>query len=133
MGKVKRVCLIDDDHIFVYGAKRLMREINFFEDLSVFANGQEALEHFESKSKSADSLPNLMFLDLNMPIMNGWEFLDAFLNLPGIPSENIAIYIMSSSVDPRDLEKIQNHPAIKNYILKPLTTEDLETVLGEMV
>ena len=133
MGIVKRVCLIDDDHIFVYGAKRLMREFDFFEDLTVFSNGQDALYHFEAQSDSPDTLPSVIFLDLNMPVMNGWEFLEAFLNLPGITTHGIAIYIMSSSVDPRDLEKIQSHPYIKNYILKPLTTEDLENLSKEMV
>jgi CheY-like chemotaxis protein len=131
MAKVKRICLIDDDHIFIYGAKRLMREINFAEELSVFQNGQDALNYFESQSQDSEDLPAIIFLDLNMPVMNGWEFLDAFLNLPGIPTRDIAVYIMSSSVDPRDLEKIQSHPYIKNYILKPLTTEDLEGLLKE--
>ena len=132
MGRIKRVCLIDDDHIFVYGAKRLMREFDFFEDLSVFNNGQDALDHFEVQSQTPETLPSVIFLDLNMPVMNGWEFLEAFLNLPGITSQDISIYIMSSSVDPRDLEKIQAHPYIKNYILKPLTTEDLENLSQEI-
>jgi len=132
MAKVKRICLIDDDHIFVYGAKRLMREINFFEELSVFNNGQDAIDYFESQAKGSEDLPSIIFLDLNMPVMNGWEFLDAFLKLPGIPTKDIAVYIMSSSVDPRDLERIQAHPYIKNYILKPLTSEDLEGLLKEM-
>lgn len=133
MGSIKHVCLIDDDHIFVYGAKRLMREINFFEELSVFNNGQDALDHFEAQSQNPEMVPSVIFLDLNMPVMNGWEFLEAFLDLPGIIVQDIAIYIMSSSVDPRDLEKIQAHPHIKNYILKPLTTEDLENLSRELV
>ena len=133
MGIVKRVCLIDDDHIFVYGAKRLMREFNFFEDLAVFSNGQDALDHIEAQTDSPDTLPSVIFLDLNMPVMNGWEFLEAFLNLPGITAHGIAIYIMSSSVDPRDLEKIQAHPYVKDYILKPLTSEDLENLSKEVV
>ena len=109
MSKIDHICLIDDDHIFVYGAKRLMREMDFYQDLSVFSNGQEALDHFTGQVKNGDVLPSLIFLDLNMPIMNGWEFLEAFLNIPGIEPKGISIYIMSSSVDPRDLEKIQSH------------------------
>lgn len=128
MKKINHICLIDDDHIFVYGAKRLMREMDFYEDLSVYSNGQEALDQFQEMVESGTDLPSLMFLDLNMPIMNGWEFLEAFLNIPGIEPKGVTIYIMSSSVDPRDLEKIQSHTSIKNYVLKPLTTEDLEKI-----
>ena len=131
--KIDRVCLIDDDHIFVYGAKRLMREIDFYEDLSVFSNGQEALDHFIKVLQTGDSMPSLLFLDLNMPIMTGWEFLEELLNLPGIQTDGMAIYIMSSSVDPRDLERIQAYPIIKNYILKPMTMEDLQGVRAELL
>lgn len=133
MSKIDNICLIDDDHIFVYGAKRLMREMDFCQDLSVFSNGQEALDHFTGLVKNGDVLPSLIFLDLNMPIMNGWEFLEAFLNIPDIEPKGISIYIMSSSVDPRDLEKIQSHSFIKNYILKPMTLEDLETVRSQLI
>ena len=132
MNKISHVCLIDDDHIFVYGAKRVMREIDFYEDLSVFSNGQEAIEFFREIAENGDALPPLIFLDLNMPIMNGWEFLEELGNTPGIQLQGITIYIMSSSVDPRDLEKIQTYPSIKNYVLKPLTTEDLEKIAREL-
>lgn len=132
MIKINHVCLIDDDHIFVYGAKRLMREIDFYEDLSVFSNGQEALEHFRKVVHTGSPLPSLIFLDLNMPVMNGWEFLEELLNLPGIEPQGIYIYIMSSSVDPRDLERIQSYPIVKNYILKPMTLEDLEGVRADL-
>ena len=131
MTKINHICLIDDDHIFVYGAKRLMREMDFYEDLSVYSNGQEALDQFKDLVKSGSELPTLLFLDLNMPIMNGWEFLEELSNVPGIKLSKVSIYIMSSSVDPRDLEKIQTNPFIKNYVLKPLTTEDLENIAGE--
>ncbi len=131
MSKISQVCLIDDDYIFVYGAKRLMREMDFYDDLAVFSNGQEALDHFTGLVENDDVLPALVFLDLNMPIMNGWEFLEALGNVPGAKLNEVTIYIMSSSVDPRDLEKIQTNPFIKNYVLKPLTTEDLEKIAGD--
>lgn len=133
MTKINHVCLIDDDHIFLYGAKRLMREIDFYEDLSVFSNGREALDHFRKVVHTNSSLPSLMFLDINMPIMTGWEFLEELLNLPGIDTDGMYIYIMSSSVDPRDLERIQAYPLIKNYILKPMTMEDLQGIRAELL
>ncbi len=93
MTKISHVCLIDDDHIFVYGAKRLMQEIDFYEDLSVFSNGQEALDHLQKAVNTGTPLPSLIFLDLNMPVMTGWEFLEELLHLPGIAYDGISIYI----------------------------------------
>ncbi len=133
MTKISHVCLIDDDHIFVYGAKRLMQEIDFYEDLSVFSNGQEALDHLQKAVNTGTPLPSLIFLDLNMPVMTGWEFLEELLHLPGIAYDGISIYINSSSVDPRDLERIHAYPMVKNYILKPMTKEDLRGVCDELL
>lgn len=132
MKKVANVCIIDDDHIFIYGAKRLMRELNFCEHLSVYSNGQEALEELTLITNSGDPLPTVIFLDLNMPIMNGWEFLEDFIKLPKPKDFKTAIYVISSSVDPRDLERIKTYPLVKNYILKPMTSADLVTVLSEV-
>ncbi|MGS0525998.1 hypothetical protein ACU8V7_13315 [Zobellia nedashkovskayae] len=61
--------------------------------------------------------------------MTGWEFLDEFIKLPNNNSENIIIYIISSSVDPRDIERIQQYKIVNNYILKPISIEDLHNIL----
>ena len=132
MGEFKSVCIIDDDHIFVYGVKRLIRETEFCENVIVFDNGQDAIEEISAMSQAGEKLPSLIFLDLNMPIMSGWEFLDDYLQLPGDDPGKTTVYIISSSVDPRDLVRIKNYPIIKNYILKPITADDLENILQEV-
>ena len=130
MNKIESCCIIDDDPIFVYGTKRLMKEIDFCENIIVYNNGQDALDGLIEMSDSGEKLPPFIFLDLNMPIMNGWEFLDEFSKIPRNNLTKTVIYIISSSVDPRDLEKVKNYKAVNNYILKPITPKDLETVLG---
>ena len=130
MSKVRTCCLIDDDPIFIYGTKRIMKEVDFSENILVFNNGQEALEGLMQISEAKELMPEVIFLDLNMPIMNGWEFLDEFLIVPNNNLKKTIIYIISSSVDPRDLERVKNYKQVNNYILKPITTADLETVLG---
>ncbi|WP_419212932.1 response regulator [Maribacter sp. X9] len=130
MSKVRTCCLIDDDPIFIYGTKRIMKEVDFSENILVFNNGQEALEGLTQISEAKELMPEVIFLDLNMPIMNGWEFLDEFLIVPNNNLKKTIIYIISSSVDPRDLERVKNYKQVNNYILKPITTADLETVLG---
>lgn len=128
MKKIEKVCIIDDDSIFIYGAKRLMKETNFCENLTVFNNGQDALESFHDILKAGEELPFILFLDINMPIMTGWEFLDSFIEIVGRTNATVSVYIMSSSVDPRDLDQVLNYPIVKGYILKPLTPKDLQKI-----
>ena len=129
MSKVQKCCIIDDDPIFVYGTKRIMKEINFCEEIIVYNNGQEALDGLSKISSLGKKIPEVIFLDLNMPIMNGWEFLDEITKLPSNNFEKTYIYIISSSVDTRDLERVQTYKVVNNYILKPITPNDLENVL----
>ncbi len=129
MKKIKTACIIDDDPIFIYGTKRLMEEVDFCETVLVFQNGQDAIDGLHNLTESGEKLPCVIFLDLNMPVMNGWEFLEDFMKIPNHNREKVAIYIISSSVDPRDLERIKNYEVVNNYILKPISKEDLESAL----
>lgn len=129
MARVSSTCIIDDDPIFVYSTKRIMKEVDFCDEIMVYNNGQDAIEAIEDIVESGESIPPIIFLDLNMPIMNGWEFLDEFVKIPNPNREKTVIYIISSSIDPRDLERIRNYEIVDNYILKPVVREDLHTVL----
>lgn len=129
MKKIDKACIVDDDPIFIYGTKRLMAEIDFCESVVIYENGQDALDGLNAMTASGENLPSVIFLDLNMPIMNGWEFLEDFMKIPNHNRDKIIVYIISSSVDPRDLERIKDYPVVNNYILKPVSSDDLKTVL----
>ncbi len=129
MKKIKTACIIDDDPIFIYGTKRLMAEIDFCETVLVYQNGQDAMDGLNKFMANGQKLPCVILLDLNMPIMNGWEFLDDFVKIPNYSREKVVIYIISSSVDPRDLGRIKNYNVVNNYILKPISKQDLESAL----
>ncbi|WP_405400504.1 response regulator [Maribacter sp. Asnod2-G09] len=130
MNKVQNCCIIDDDPIFVYGTKRIIKEVDFATSVLVYSNGQEALDGLTKLCMAREPLPDVIFLDLNMPILNGWEFLDEFKNCKSKRSKKIVIYIISSSVDPRDLERVKNYEQVDTYILKPITPDDLAKILG---
>ncbi len=129
MKKIEKACIIDDDPIFIYGTKRLMAEIDFCETLIVYQDGQDAIDGLNGLKARGEKLPSIILLDLNMPIMNGWEFLEDFIKISNDNREDITVYIISSSVDPRDLERIKNYEVVNNYILKPISTDDLRKVL----
>ncbi|WP_430429050.1 response regulator [Maribacter litoralis] len=133
MKKVDICCIIDDDPIFVYGTKRIIKEVNFANTVMVYSNGQEALDGLMKISLADEPLPDVIFLDLNMPVLNGWDFLDEFKKCKSKKSEKIIIHIISSSVDPRDLERVKDYEQVDTYILKPITPDDLSKILGATV
>ena len=131
--KVKdSVCIIDDDHIFIYGVKRLMEETSFCDNLIIYQNGQDALDDLKDKARQGMNVPSIIFLDLNMPMMTGWEFLDEYLQLENQAAAQSKVYIVSSSIDPKDLLRIKDYSVIRNYILKPVTTDDLQNIIIEL-
>ncbi|MFS4415871.1 response regulator [Maribacter sp. 2307ULW6-5] len=131
MAKIENCCVIDDDPIFIYGIKRMMRDIDFCKDVTVYNNGQDALDGLREMREGHDKLPQVIFLDLNMPIMNGWDFLDEFIKIRPPNSSKTLVYVISSSVDPKDISKVNDYALVSNYILKPITPADLEKVLKD--
>lgn len=132
MGKLSSSCIIDDDPIFVYGTKKIMKKIDFCEEILVYNNGQEAMDGLKQLTAQNKKLPTVIFLDINMPIMDGWEFLEDFVKIPNNNRENVTIYIISSSIDPMDIQKVQSYGLVNNYILKPIRIIDLEKVLKDI-
>ena len=94
----------------------------------VYENGREALDNLSVILNSNEKLPEVIFLDLNMPILNGWQFLDEFCKIPNI-EENTRIYILSSSVYSGDIEKSKKYSIVKDFIQKPLTDLKFGTLL----
>jgi len=130
MNKVDIACIIDDDPIFVFGTTKMMKLANFCNSFMVFQNGEEAINHLKPIIESNDtSLPDVILLDLNMPIMDGWQFLDEFTSIP--TQKEVTIYIVTSSIDPYDMEKAKNYDSITNYLIKPITSERLQEILSE--
>ncbi len=130
--KVKRACIIDDDPIFIYGIKRIMKEIDFCDEIIVYTNGESALNELGSWVQEGKKLPGVILLDLNMPIMDGWEFLDDFVKIPTHKQDHLSLYILSSSINPGDIEKAKNYPLVNNFISKPVTISNLKHILKEL-
>ena len=124
MRKIKIACIIDDDPIFVLGTKRLFEINEFAKEIRVYKNGEEALNALKETLRNGMDLPCIIFLDINMPVMDGWEFLDAFGELEG--SRNSVIYMLSSSVDPSDADRARSYSLVRDYLTKPLNQEKLD-------
>jgi len=117
--KIETVCIIDDDPICVYGTKILLNHNNFVSsDIQVYEDGYEALVNLTSQLNNGQRLPDIIFLDLNMPVMNGWEFLDKFEKLPFINKPQV--FIVSSHFDSKAIEKGKSYSLVRDFISKPL-------------
>lgn len=117
-------CIIDDDPIAIFTTRKLMERNRFPKKCLVYNNGKEAINGFISRKKLQAELPDLIFLDLNMPIMDGWQFLDAYRDL----KLDIVLHIVSSSISKKDLEKAKSNDLVTSYIIKPLDDEVLITI-----
>ncbi|MBQ4818469.1 response regulator [Aquimarina sp. MMG016] len=130
MRKIDIACIIDDDPIFVFGVKKIMELIGFCESVMVFRNGNEALNNLKAIISAHEKLPDVILLDLNMPILDGWQFLDEFIKIPC--KKKIMIYIVSSSVDPEDTLKAKSYERVSDYIVKPVTVQKLKDILSDI-
>ncbi len=134
--KIGLACIIDDDSMYVNLVKRIVEAKKLCKNLMVFQNGMEALNYFEALLKNLDKkcIPEIIFLDLNMPVMDGWEFLENFTKIKSKIDKTITLYIVSSSINPVDIEKAKRINSVKDYLIKPVTIEDLEAIfLGEVL
>jgi CheY-like chemotaxis protein len=128
MRKFSNVLLVEDDPITVMVCDRIIKMTAFSDNVSSCVNGKIALEHLNSLKDKGTGLPEIIFLDINMPIMNGWDFLEEFENIKTMFQELPRIYILSSTVDPEDYKKAKAFSLVESFISKPLSKESLETI-----
>lgn len=127
---VNTTCIIDDDPIYIFGTKKIMEGLNFSKEFVVYKNGKEALDNLIPKINSGKDLPDVILLDLNMPILDGWQVLDKLIELP--MSYPIKIFIVSSSIAQRDLDKAKQYELVSNYLVKPFSVEKVKDLIAEI-
>ncbi|AYN69493.1 response regulator [Euzebyella marina] len=124
----ENICIVDDDAISIFGLKRALRKFcpDCDPEPEVFENGLDALETFERRVEVNEELPSIIFVDLNMPVMNGWEFVEDIKRDESLKHLAPHIFIMSSSIDPADRNRAKILGLEKNYLSKPVTYETLK-------
>ena len=131
--KVPHVLIIDDDEINNFIATKLIDKLPPKAKVTTCLNGEIGLAYLKSCLLNNLELPDIIFLDLNMPIMNGWEFLDMYENSikPSL-SKDIIINIITSSVYNNDMLKSATYNFVNRFVSKPLNTEILKELFGEI-
>src|ERR1700759_4352375 len=119
-----KVLFIDDDYITTNNCERMMRLMNFFEE---FVSKRDGLQAKEYLINNTSALPDIIFVDLHMTVMNGWEFLEWFRDWSQSNNLEIPVYVLSSSLSREDFEQAYVFKA-NGYIVKPMTVEHLHEI-----
>jgi CheY-like chemotaxis protein len=123
------IALVDDDSIFQFTATRLLESSKLAQNILHFENGAEALTFLREKALQKEFLPDYLFLDINMPFVDGWMFLEDFTTLKSSLAKDISIYMVSSSIDPRDLNRAKSFSEVTDFIIKPISLERFQELL----
>ncbi len=132
--KLNCILVIDDDEPTNFFTRIILEEADCCTHIKTVQSGQEALDYLaQSEKPGADPnlypSPDLIFLDINMPAMNGWEFLDEYRNLSIAPQHKIIMVMLTTSLFPEDKAKAGRSPEISGFENKPLTLDKLERIL----
>jgi CheY-like chemotaxis protein len=122
--------LIDDDEDDNFIHERIITQCGLTEKVVIKQTGKAALEYLRLK-KESEAAPDLIFLDINMPAMNGWEFLEEYNKLDEEQKGKAIIVMLSTSTNPKDLKKAADMNFVSGYRTKPLTVEMLQEIVGE--
>jgi two-component system chemotaxis response regulator CheY len=130
--KIALVSIIDDDAIFQFTTKKVIESSLIVDTILQFQDGQDAIDYFLKNKTNPDKIPDLVFLDLNMPYLDGWQFLDQF-TANKFTKELITIYICTSSTSQSDFDRFAKYSQLDGYLIKPITKKELtETLQIEM-
>ncbi|MFD2513470.1 response regulator [Pontibacter locisalis] len=125
------VMLVDDDNTTNYLNERLLREMKVAKKFVIVKNGREAIDYLKSAAAGTEGVisPNLIFLDIKMPVMDGFSFLDEYQKEGLDASDQVIILMLTSSASFYDLERLRNYKKVKKHYSKALTKHDVRELM----
>lgn len=129
------ILLVDDDIATNFINKKIIQKANIIEQVHVALNGKEAIEYISNKGKfESDNnkypKPEMILLDINMPVMDGWEFIETYQKLDDTYKQNIVIVMLSSSFNPADKTKAESYAEVAEFRQKPMSRDALLEIIG---
>lgn len=129
---IRKVLLVDDDKVTNLLHTRLINRTGLVDQVDIATDGVDALDYLQRIMDSDDLQPELILLDINMPRMNGFEFLQAYANLPYVPSDQQIVVMLSTSLLKSDHLRAENDPNVFKFDNKPLVVEEIEGLVAEI-
>lgn len=131
MNQIGRVFLIDDDSIHLQVTRRMIEQQRVAEHIVCYMEADLAFAFIMNHLSLPALLPDVILLDLNMPVMNGWEFLDAMQHFKDRWPKPVRIYVLTSSLNESDLHLVKSYDMVTGYLAKPLTKEAILSLGGD--
>ncbi|RXG23362.1 response regulator [Leeuwenhoekiella aequorea] len=126
------ICIVDDDDIYQFTMIKILESLNLSKKIILFSDGEEALDFMIGNLNKQNELPDVIFLDVNMPIMDGFQFMEEYIKIKPEVNKKIIIYMVSSSVDPVDIERAKSLNEISDYIIKPIKKGELVHIIKNL-
>jgi len=129
---LQTVWIIDDDEIYKYGFRKFVAMKHLCGNVVDFSNGREAMD-FLSDPRNVEHLPDVIFLDIDMPQMDGWAFIEEFKYIKVRLNRKISIFMVTSSISYKDIVRAKNHSDITEYVVKPVNSQQFSLVFTDVL
>lgn len=127
------IYIVDDDDIYRYTISRNLEALNLSNEKLVFSDGEQAINFMIDNVGNYNNLPDVILLDINMPVMDGFQFMEEYVKLKPLIAKEIAVYMISSSVNPQDIQRAKAVPEIVDYLVKPINPTKLGAILQSLM
>ncbi|WP_324024337.1 response regulator [Maribacter sp. BPC-D8] len=133
MNNVLKTCIVDDDSIYRFTMVKALESTKLPMEIMAFSDGEEAIDFMLDNLDQDSVFPDVIFLDIDMPIMDGFQFMEEYIKIKPRVGKKITIYMVSSSLDPVDIERAKKISAISDYIVKPISLNRLKTIIEDLL
>ena len=132
MTKNFNFCIVDDDDVYQFTIKKTIESLNLAKSIIAFSDGEEALNFMIENLNKDEELPDIILLDINMPIMDGFQFMEEYIMIKPRLNKKITIYMVSSSVDQADIDRANKISDISDYIIKPIKPGKIKSIIEKL-
>ena len=129
MRTLTKICIVDDDDIYRFTIEKTLESLKLPTKTMTFSDGEQAINFISDHLKEDAELPDIIFLDIDMPVMDGFQFMEEYEKIKPNVSKDMIIYMVSSSLDPVDIDSAKKISSISDYIVKPISSNRLKSIL----
>jgi len=126
--KLPIIGIIDDDTIYHFILTSIINKNKLAESILSFLDGEKAIQYLTENKMNNEKIPDVLFLDVNMPIMDGWMFIEEYARIKTDITKKTVVFMLSSSANRIDIERADKISEISNYIIKPINLEEVKII-----